>query len=78
MLKIEFKFEYTNKESVTHFSQLISITVTKSLRKYQAQFPAKLRFRLRKNDSFLILKSVFQMHLELLTFINVHAHNTES
>ena len=46
------------KESVTRFSQLISVSVKKILRKSQPQFWEKLRkLRLRKNDGFLIKKA---------------------
>ena len=49
-----------NNESVTHFSQFISVKVNKNLRKSQAQFREKLRkLRLRQNNDFLIKKRVF-------------------
>ena len=46
-------------ESVTHFSQFISVKVRKNLRKSQAQFGEKLRkLRLKQHDGFLIKKDV--------------------
>ena len=48
-----------NNESVKHFSQFISVTVEKNLRKSQAQFREKLRkLRLLQNDDFLIKSHV--------------------
>ena len=48
-----------NNESVTHFSQLISVKVKKNLRKSEAQFREKWRkLRLRQNNDFLIKKPV--------------------
>ena len=44
-----------NKESVTHFSQFISVKAKTMLGKYQAQFREKLRkLRLKQNDGFPI------------------------
>ena len=44
-----------DKESVTHFSQFVSVTVKKILRKSQTQFQEKLRkLRLWKNYGFVI------------------------
>ena len=44
-----------NKESLTNFSQFISLKVKKILRKGQAQFREKLRkLKLRQNYGFLI------------------------
>ena len=58
---IQIRAHNINNEFVTHFSQFISVKVTKNLRKSQAQFRKKLRkLTLRKNDGFLIKdKSVF-------------------
>ena len=54
---IQIRVYKINKESVTHFSQRISVEVIKMLRKSQAQFREKLRkLRLRQNDGFLISK----------------------
>ena len=52
---IQIRVYKINKESVTHFSQFLSVKFKKILRKYQAQFREKLRhLRLRRNDGFLI------------------------
>ena len=42
MLKMEFKFKYTNNENVHHFSQFVSVKVKKNFRKSQAQILEKL------------------------------------
>ena len=48
-----------NNESVSNFSQFISVKVKKNLRKFQTQFREKLRkLRLRQSDGFLIKKRV--------------------
>ena len=57
MLKIEFKIQLYNiyNESLSHFSQFISVKVKNNLWKFQAQFRKKLRkLRLSQNDGFLI------------------------
>jgi len=52
---IQIQAYNVNNESVSHFSQSISVKVKKNLRKFQAQFWEMLRkLRLRQNDSFLI------------------------
>ena len=53
--RIQIQVYNSNKESVSHFSQFISVKDEKNLRKSQAQFWEKLRkLRLRENDRFLI------------------------
>ena len=47
-----------NKESVIHFSHVISVKVKKNLRKSQARFREKLRNRLRQRGGFLMKKLV--------------------
>ena len=60
-----------NNESVTHFSQLISVKVKKNLRKSQTQFREKLRkLRHRQNNGFLIKKTCIQAHTQSLKFKN--------
>ena len=50
---IQIQVNNINNESVNHFSQFISVTVKKNLRKSQAQFREKLRkLRLRQNNGF--------------------------
>ena len=47
-----------NSESVTHFSQFVSVKVKKLLRKSQAQFREKVKkLRLSQNDDFLVKKT---------------------
>ena len=51
---IQIRVNKINKESVTHFSQFISVKVKKILRKSQAQLREKLRkLRLRQVRVFL-------------------------
>ena len=58
MLKIEFN-NNINSESVSHFSQFISVKVKKNVRKSPVQFWEKLRkLRLMQNDGFLMGKKV--------------------
>ena len=54
---IQFQVNNINNESVSQFSQIISVKVKKNVRKSQAQFGEKLgKLRLRQNDDFLIKK----------------------
>ena len=55
---IQIQVYNINNESVNHFSQFVSVTVKKKLRKFYAQFREKLRkLRLRQNNYFLIKKT---------------------
>ena len=57
---IQIKVFNINNESVSQFSQFISVKVKKNLRKSQAQFWEKLRkLKCRQNDDFLIKKNVY-------------------
>jgi len=57
--RIQIRIYKIDNESITHFSQFISVKVKKKLGKSQSQFQDKLRkLRLRHNDGFLIKKSV--------------------
>ena len=60
---IQIQVYNINNESVSHYSQLISVKVKKNLRKSQAQFREKLRkLRLRQNNGFPIKKRVLQLY----------------
>ena len=57
---IQIQVYNIKNESVNHFSQFISVTVRKNLRKSQAQFREKLRkMRLRQNNGYLTKKNVY-------------------
>ena len=57
---IQIRVYKINKESVPHFRQLISVNVTKILRKSHAQFRGKLRkLKVRQNDGFLTKRRAF-------------------
>ena len=56
---IQIQVYNINNESVNHFSQFISVTVKKNLRKSHAQFREKLRkLRLKQNNGSFIKKNV--------------------
>ena len=64
--RIQIPVYNINNKSVNHFSQFVSVTGKRNLRKSQAQFREKLRkLRLRQNDVFLV-KSVYSTACRLI------------
>ena len=58
-MQCEVKVYNINNESVSQFSQFISVKVKENVRKCQAQFRGKLgELRLRENNGFLIKTNV--------------------
>ena len=65
---IQIRLSNINKESVSNFSQFISVKVNKNVRKSQAQFQKKLRkLRLRQNDDILIKKTLVITQIKAYT-----------